>query len=434
VAWTVNSSGLSLNIPAFLTTQSVQTQASGNIPRSGFTTTATAGTAVVGTHDTDGLKLGVPAYLTTAQPTGAYLTTARASNDAVGLNTAQTNVTWTVNSSGLSINAGGYAGTGFTSTSTAGSDIKATHNTAGLSMAVPAFLTTSAAQTNQTLGLYGLGNTTQNSSTTLDARTVSLNGLGAMTVGYSNGSVQLSAPATSSLVGTSGISVSTNGSTISVMETPWSGYIVPQDGITIAGSAQANSSVSIFPIYIPRALAFSHVKFLASYSYASAGNTSSASQAYSASLVLYTRNSDTLNSVWSGKQQSNSFYQSNSTTALAGVRGINMTGVATTLPPDQYWAALHVSTTNSGAGGATTALGASVSLVVAVAQATAAMQADNWNGGATNQSRALFVGQGLFATGATMATIGFTNAAFSQTGNSATLAEVVLNFQNWTLF
>jgi len=48
-------------------------------------------------------------------------------------------------------------------------------------------------QSNQTLGLYALGNTTQNSSTTLDARTLSFNGLGIITAGYSNGSIQLSA-------------------------------------------------------------------------------------------------------------------------------------------------------------------------------------------------------------------------------------------------
>lgn len=57
-------------------------------------------------------------------------------------------------------------------------------------------LSGNAAQTNQTVGLYGLGNTTQNSSTTLDARTISLNGLGGITVGYSNGSVQISGPQT----------------------------------------------------------------------------------------------------------------------------------------------------------------------------------------------------------------------------------------------
>jgi hypothetical protein len=52
------------------------------------------------------------------------------------------------------------------------------------------------AQTNQSVGLYGLGNTTQNSSTTLDARSLSFNGLGEISVGFSNGSIQLSAPVT----------------------------------------------------------------------------------------------------------------------------------------------------------------------------------------------------------------------------------------------
>lgn len=70
----------------------------------GFTSTTTAGTAIVGTLSTNGLSLGVPAFLTTA----------RGSTDGIGLNTAQTNVTWTVNSSGLSLNAAGYAGTGTT--------------------------------------------------------------------------------------------------------------------------------------------------------------------------------------------------------------------------------------------------------------------------------------------------------------------------------
>lgn len=57
----------------------------------GITFYTSAGNAIVGSHNA--------------------LTTARASTDAIGLNTAQTNVTWTANSSGLSINAAGYAGT-----------------------------------------------------------------------------------------------------------------------------------------------------------------------------------------------------------------------------------------------------------------------------------------------------------------------------------
>lgn len=121
---------------------------------------------------------------------GNYLTTARASNDAIGLNTAKTNVTWTVNSSGLSFDAGGYAGTGFTSGG-ANVSLSGTQNTAGLSLSVSV-----AAQTNQSLGLYAVGNTTgESSSTTLDARTVSYKGLGIASVGYSNSSVLISVPA-----------------------------------------------------------------------------------------------------------------------------------------------------------------------------------------------------------------------------------------------
>jgi len=62
---------------------------------------------------------------------GNYLTTARASTDAIGLNTAQSNVTWTVNSSGLSFDARGYAGTG-----TSATNASITLNSNGLQISV----------------------------------------------------------------------------------------------------------------------------------------------------------------------------------------------------------------------------------------------------------------------------------------------------------
>lgn len=66
-----------------------------------------------------------------------YLTTARASNDGIGLNTAQSNVTWSVNSSGLSIDARGYAGTG---TTFGGTNVSAsaTLNSNGLALSLSA--------------------------------------------------------------------------------------------------------------------------------------------------------------------------------------------------------------------------------------------------------------------------------------------------------
>jgi hypothetical protein len=183
------------------------------------------------TANSSGLSLNFPAFLTTAQPVGAYLTTARASNDGIGLNAAQSNVTWTVNSSGLSINAAGYAGT---ATTFNGANISAsiTFNSLGLNMSLSAnsgggsinisagtsssnlqslkfndingvsfgldggTLTAShngiTSQSNQNISLYALGNTTQNSSTVLNASNLSFNGLGGLSVGFSNGSINLS--------------------------------------------------------------------------------------------------------------------------------------------------------------------------------------------------------------------------------------------------
>lgn len=50
------------------------------------------------------------------------------------------------------------------------------------------------AQTNQTIGLYAVGNTTNSSSGTQDARSLSFFGAGIASVGVTNGSVQISVP------------------------------------------------------------------------------------------------------------------------------------------------------------------------------------------------------------------------------------------------
>lgn len=246
VSWTVNSSGISLNVPAFLTTamqsnaatisnvrvsagttsnllsaitfansngisfglnagtitasasQSVQTQGMVSLNGSTGNISIVTGSSLSSSVNGSTITFGLASNITTAlQSAGAYLTTAavsnhshgasgangsfafqtlsfsnangvsfgtsagsaitashnalttaRASNDAIGLNTAQTNVTWTVNSGGLSLNAGGYAGTtsGFGGNSISGS---ITHNSVGINLSLnhPAWLTT-AMQSN----------------------------------------------------------------------------------------------------------------------------------------------------------------------------------------------------------------------------------------------------------------------------------------------
>lgn len=98
--------------------QTVQTQASGNIAGSGYTSTTQAGTSIGATLNSNGLSLAQPAFLTTYA--------------------AQTNQTAA---------SGNIAGAGYTSTTQAGTSIGITHNSAGLSLAQPLFLTT-AAQSN----------------------------------------------------------------------------------------------------------------------------------------------------------------------------------------------------------------------------------------------------------------------------------------------
>lgn len=349
---TVNTSGVSVNLPAYLTTADLSANSSKYIQNwkltgntSGTTSSAqgtdfwlAGGNGVTISGSSNTLSFSVA---TNYQSQAAYLTTARASNDAIGLNTAQSNVTWTVNSSGLSLDARGYAGTGTSATNAsitlnsvglaisvaapgAGGGVAAgisnTGNTAGntgtvssgtLVFAASGGITASestaagqstlwfsvaapVAQTNQTVGLYALGNTTQNSSTTLDARTMSFNGLGAATWGYSNGSIQVSVPATSSIVGTSGLSVSTAGSTISVLPvalSAWDPYPI------ISGTAVSSHAPASFwfsRMILDWDVAVSYANVLKSLNVSAPGMSSQNSSAtnkfsYSHGLTLFTR-------------------------------------------------------------------------------------------------------------------------------------------------
>jgi hypothetical protein len=95
---TVNNAGLSMGVPAFLTTQSVQTQASGAIARTGFTSTTTAGTAITAALGTNGLSMSVPQFITT------YVNDLTSGRAGTGTTLALTNLSGT-----LSVNTNGVA-------------------------------------------------------------------------------------------------------------------------------------------------------------------------------------------------------------------------------------------------------------------------------------------------------------------------------------
>ncbi len=132
--------------------------------------TQSASTGTIVFANSNGLTFGMSG---SSQITASHngLTTARASNDGIGLNSAFTAgpLAMTINSSGLSLNAGSAAGTtsGFAGNLISGS---MTHNTAGLNLSLnhPAWLTTAAASNhshgNPTLALTNLSGTTASNS------------------------------------------------------------------------------------------------------------------------------------------------------------------------------------------------------------------------------------------------------------------------------
>ena len=119
---------------AYLTTAAQSNQVVNSINGSTGIFSFNTGSSLSSSRNGNSITFGLASNITTAlQSTGDYLTTARASNDAIGLNTAVTNVTATINSSGFSFNAAGYAGTG-----TSATNASITLNSNGLAISVAA--------------------------------------------------------------------------------------------------------------------------------------------------------------------------------------------------------------------------------------------------------------------------------------------------------
>lgn len=203
---------------------------------------------------------------------------------------------------------------------------------------------------NAALNLYALGNTTQNSTTVLGIDSVSLNGLGAMTVGYSNGSVQLSAPATSSLVGVSDIVVSTAGSTISVRGVTHSGFNPFANYAAIATNNinVDNASLMIQPQWFPN-VQFDGVQIVIENSNAT---NSSGSHSLSFWAGIYSKNVSTLSLVASASQSTAVTHSGTggSYSLYSNARNF-VIPFTNTLSAGNYWVGLLARSSSAGADG-----------------------------------------------------------------------------------
>lgn len=218
VSMTANSSGLSLNFPAFLTTAALSGDTTKYAGVSSGTQT-TAGTNIVMTHNTAGLNLGVPAYITTAALSGD---TTKFAGTGTTFNGVNISGSMTMNTAGLQLSmsvaapggGGGAAISAGANSTNAGTVVFSNSNGVSFGMDGAGVITATVVPGAAAgIAAVAAGTQTQTSGTLVFANS---NGL---TFGLS-GSSQLTGsytvPASSSLVGGSNVTIATAGSTISI--------------------------------------------------------------------------------------------------------------------------------------------------------------------------------------------------------------------------
>lgn len=163
--------------------------------------------------------------------------------------------------------------------------------------------------------------------------------------GANGGTVTINAPATSSLVGTNGVSVSTNGSTISVMQVTQSSFS-PYDEAPLVTGQQGQGTIHLAPFRAPN-LQFDRIALGIQVSNAT---NSSGSFTLSQWVGIYTKNASTLSLVSSTSISTN--FSGSGTAGSYGSYGgpRNLTIPWTmTLTGSDYWMAINMRTTSGGA-------------------------------------------------------------------------------------
>lgn len=296
------------------------------------------------------------------------LTTAAASDHSHGNPTlALTNLSGTTasNSAGLTLSLSAAAGGGVNPAASASNGSFAfttlnfsnannvTFGTSAGGIITASVAAPGAAAEQNAINLLG-ANTAGN--TTATGSTIGLSGLNLTLSGTNNSQVVISAPATSSLVGAGGISISTAGSTITLSYTGGGGaeatlsYFNPQDAYVQVAGQLGQGSLLMQPMQAPN-VQFDRVMIPINFTGAT---NSSGSFTVSFWMGTYTRNDSTLSLASS---QSTSYNVTMSGTAgsysqYGGMRLLSM-GTTGTLNAGQYWVGVVSRTTTAGAAGMT---------------------------------------------------------------------------------
>jgi len=394
VSASINSSGISLNFPAFLTTAQ---------PVGAYLTTAMASNAATisninlsaGTTsnnlsaitftNANGVSFGLNGSVISAsvatnyQSQGAYLTTAMLSNagsDFIQATAAfnGTNASGTIGSNGFSVSVAN-PGVQFSAGTLASQRTNIVFGDAnGVSFGLnPTGQITATVQLSHSLGAYAVGNTTQSTSGTMNVNTVSFRGEGIASVGVSNGSVVISVPSGGGGLSNINVSAGTTSNNLSnVIFSNANGLSFGLDGSTITASGDGNVTYKGFnpnpnmiQAYVAQGAGTLHVQKMPSapnftfdrvvmgLQYSNATNSSN-SCTVSLSFGIYSLNVSTLSLIGSN---STSFNISNSGTAgsyslYSGARLITL-GMSSSLSAGDYYIGIWSRTTTGGGAGMT---------------------------------------------------------------------------------
>ena len=261
------------------------------------------------------------------------------------------------------------------------------------------------------------------SNTTFTSGTVVFTGSGALTVSTGAGSIIFSVPATSSLVGVGPISVSTAGSTISVLQNPVSRFFVPEAYFLTPLSAPGNATMSIQYMNLQAPLSGSRIDALMAMSNSSSAGAGTVTLQHSRYAIIYTRNVSTLSSLSSGSTQTTYTYASNTAGATylsnSAVYPLSVP-VNFSMTPGEYYIGFNLITANT-AGSVTQSMMGGNNLQSALPYADFANTATSTNAQA---------GMGVY----TVATTGVPTAPqlgqIAQTGSSQSQANIALVFRN----
>jgi hypothetical protein len=167
------------------------------------------------------------------------------------------------------------------------------------------------------------------------------------TTGANGGTVSINAPATSSLVGVSGVTVSTDGSTISVMGAfPNRTAFYPFNDIPIVTGQQGQSTLHIAPLFFPNV---QHDRIALGFQVSNASN-SSGSFTLSAWAGLYSRNASSISLISSTSGSTNlSGSGTVGSYCLYGGPRLFTIPWTNTITEGQYWMGILSRTTSGGA-------------------------------------------------------------------------------------